>query len=780
MTNPRARDGSDWDLVKLQREMQRPVDRENLILVTAHRGDWDICPENTIEGAMMAMDQKLELVELDVRVTTDGIPYLTHDWDLRGEALNANRDEATENNIYKIESGTLAAENRVKPDRHGYPGKSGGDDRTIHFQTFRQFLETYLDRVQRLDHGVVDHVVRRGAGIVVDIKGEDRVVTDLEYEQSLQYTSLQKILREVHRFEQQKGVSLKNVLIYKVNLKSMRQITETPVPNAHDRKPLTADEFNEFLRTAEIGYTPGLIFIVYPEDWVKSGPKETYSVYHPWLEDYRKHYEKLLAVDWQTRYPNINLEAESLDDVNNDRGVGAFVSYNPFPEGGRRSDGTCTFQGNPDTPVRDPNLGTMCLQQGLKTYASASIEFFFPPRDSGLPLLATSLTTDMYENAVNYLRIMGRRHTDPIKWTGGDEKGADDRQGVLGLPPGEKIIDWNYESRGQCRVFDTVSEVCAHLPENVHLNQDVGGFAVVTNEPSSTATIMRLNEGDMKTGFTVAIELPEGVANNVTNISTVITVLNSHGQPAFSVLRGRDGSWYAGKLIDRVLDRSFDTKLWDPVSPCSSQKPCAAEMVYVSVSPYGEVRIDDFGIYKQKLHKVFGNWQSTLLNYGIPVTEYQPGADREYPNQPTENPRFIEISGVGIGKLAYDLYGADSIYKNPNTTAFVSLPISRFAVWREGMIGEMPEKSPSLFRGVEQAILRDMQARFNKYQFDPMWLPCNSGQYEVNRQGEGLNGPTTQYDPTDIATPCTPDGRAVPVPSLKLQAGSVTADEDPE
>jgi hypothetical protein len=135
---------------------------------------------------------------------------------------------------------------------------------------------------------------------------------------------------------------------------------------------------------------------------------------------------------------------------------------------------------------------------------------------------------------------------------------------------------------------------------------------------------------------------------------------------------------------------------------------------------------------------------------------------------------------VGLGTLPYDWYGKDSQYKNSNRVTFGSINISRFAVWRGGMIGAAPDNQTSFFREVEQAILKDMEDRFPGYKFRDLWLPCNSGQYEVNKVEEKLNGPTTQYDPKDIATPCNPTGCRVPVPPMQQQAGSVVEDESPE
>jgi glycerophosphoryl diester phosphodiesterase len=106
MTPQRANGGATWGVAKIIQEIRRP--HHDLVIVTAHRGSWEYCPENTIEGAMLAMDKQAEAVELDIRVSSDGVPYLTHDYDLRGEAkLDQPPVESTNNLIYALASSAL-------------------------------------------------------------------------------------------------------------------------------------------------------------------------------------------------------------------------------------------------------------------------------------------------------------------------------------------------------------------------------------------------------------------------------------------------------------------------------------------------------------------------------------------------------------------------------------------------------------------------------------------------------------------------------------------------
>lgn len=58
------------------------VAADRLTLICAHRGYWRDVPENTLEAVQAALDLNAETIELDVRLTHDGVPVLMHDWAL--------------------------------------------------------------------------------------------------------------------------------------------------------------------------------------------------------------------------------------------------------------------------------------------------------------------------------------------------------------------------------------------------------------------------------------------------------------------------------------------------------------------------------------------------------------------------------------------------------------------------------------------------------------------------------------------------------------------------
>ncbi|MGV3764091.1 glycerophosphodiester phosphodiesterase family protein [Parapedobacter sp.] len=76
----------------LKEELTKP--RSNYVMVVAHRGDWHGAPENSIAAMEKAMDLGVDMVEVDVRQTKDGVLVLMHDKTLdrttNGAGLVAN------------------------------------------------------------------------------------------------------------------------------------------------------------------------------------------------------------------------------------------------------------------------------------------------------------------------------------------------------------------------------------------------------------------------------------------------------------------------------------------------------------------------------------------------------------------------------------------------------------------------------------------------------------------------------------------------------------------
>lgn len=59
-----------------------PIDYPNYVIVSAHRGYWKDCPENSLPAIQAAIDLGADMVEFDITKTDDGVLYLLHDWGL--------------------------------------------------------------------------------------------------------------------------------------------------------------------------------------------------------------------------------------------------------------------------------------------------------------------------------------------------------------------------------------------------------------------------------------------------------------------------------------------------------------------------------------------------------------------------------------------------------------------------------------------------------------------------------------------------------------------------
>lgn len=72
------------------------------MLIIGHRGAKGLAPENTLASLQSALDARVDMIELDVRVTADGIPILNHDPELKSE--NGQRLHISKNNFIELQT----------------------------------------------------------------------------------------------------------------------------------------------------------------------------------------------------------------------------------------------------------------------------------------------------------------------------------------------------------------------------------------------------------------------------------------------------------------------------------------------------------------------------------------------------------------------------------------------------------------------------------------------------------------------------------------------------
>lgn len=63
-----------------QEKLKEVFDPKNkMVLVCAHRGDWRNTPENSLQGLKNCIAMGIDMVELDLKKTKDGVLIIMHD-----------------------------------------------------------------------------------------------------------------------------------------------------------------------------------------------------------------------------------------------------------------------------------------------------------------------------------------------------------------------------------------------------------------------------------------------------------------------------------------------------------------------------------------------------------------------------------------------------------------------------------------------------------------------------------------------------------------------------
>ncbi len=76
---------SNIDTQLLLLQMNHGSSNNDLVLVAAHRGFWLNNPENSTPGLQAAFSSGVEIIEIDLRTTSDGVLVISHDADLKKE-----------------------------------------------------------------------------------------------------------------------------------------------------------------------------------------------------------------------------------------------------------------------------------------------------------------------------------------------------------------------------------------------------------------------------------------------------------------------------------------------------------------------------------------------------------------------------------------------------------------------------------------------------------------------------------------------------------------------
>jgi Glycerophosphoryl diester phosphodiesterase family len=416
---------SKWNLTKVLQYLKAPtpqVPGSGLVVLISHRGNWEFCPENTLEAFQSAWDLGVEGAEMDVRVSAPGVDpktgvsypngevFLSHDWDIRGEAPSTDFTMPTKNTIYGLTPDQLSS--RTMVDRHGkYLVDSSGN--SLYLPSFTDLLNSLYQRATSL--GLVSapsprkpewKYLGKGMLLVVDVKGLNQNPLWTEY------AALIEAAKEMYAFETANQIDLGDAIAFKIQFKDFEEYSAASLLNA--------------VTNPDIGYPAGaqippIIFIVFPQDACKpeSTNAEPCKLIPPAentaLNDYLTNYPAFLLNDWQHRNEGDALTTYLTDPLWINRGVASFLASNNFAEGLRNSGGNClnTFSDsniigpkpNPDLP---PINTSYCISDPMQRWSSAALDYLVP---SFGPRHATSITTDLYQNASDYLTAIGLNNT---------------------------------------------------------------------------------------------------------------------------------------------------------------------------------------------------------------------------------------------------------------------------------------------------------------------------------------------------------------------------------
>lgn len=123
------------------------------VLISAHRGDTENAPENSIPSIKAAIEKGIQSVEIDVQLTKDGVAVLNHDYTLMRAAGESRRvSDLTYDEVVRLEIGADA----------------NGD--AVYIPTLSEALSEAQGRIKLLidlkPYGSEDELAREVAGLV--------------------------------------------------------------------------------------------------------------------------------------------------------------------------------------------------------------------------------------------------------------------------------------------------------------------------------------------------------------------------------------------------------------------------------------------------------------------------------------------------------------------------------------------------------------------------------------------------------------------------------------
>ncbi|MDK1389930.1 glycerophosphodiester phosphodiesterase family protein [Sinorhizobium sp. 8-89] len=329
-----------------------PKSDSDLILVSAHRGSWEVYPENSAYALQDAWNSQIEAVEVDARSTADKEIILSHDYRIERESTGSGL--LYNQNYSQVQGANLR-------DRHGRVFKDP-QGRVAKFLTFSAALDLLAQYITDDGHGYV---------MIVDVKA---AVDDQDPTDPIELTQ-----RCLDILAAKKNSQLSKAVVFKLKAKD-------------------AVDIGTFLNRTT--YNPdligGLIIVENPDDDnVKDSSYDPHqdTVYDQWnVAPFPVQFEM------NQFYKGDGLQAY-FDYADQKQGFATYHESNYYPEGVANSAGKCCFGHNTDPTSTAPG-GIVPDYRGDPEMAVVN--------------RTNLITTDWPDVVGDMLREFGRRNTSEL------------------------------------------------------------------------------------------------------------------------------------------------------------------------------------------------------------------------------------------------------------------------------------------------------------------------------------------------------------------------------
>ena len=329
-----------------------PKPDQDLVLLSAHRGSWEVYPENSAYALQDAWNSQIEIVEVDARFTADKEVILSHDYRLERESTGTGL--LYNQNYSQVQLADLR-------DRHGRVFKDS-QGRKAKFLTFSAALDLLAQYVTDDGHGYV---------MIVDAKG---AVDDQDPTDPIELTQ-----RCLDILAAKKNRQLSKAVVFKLKAKD-------------------AVDIGTFLNrtTYDPNVIGGLVIVENPDDKnVKDSNDDPHqdTIYDQWnVAPFPVQFEM------NQFYKGDGLQAY-LDYIDQRQGFATYHESNYYPEGVANSAGKCCFEHNTDPTSTAPG--------GIVPDYRGDPEMAIVNRTN-------LITTDWPDVVAGMLRQLGHRNTSNL------------------------------------------------------------------------------------------------------------------------------------------------------------------------------------------------------------------------------------------------------------------------------------------------------------------------------------------------------------------------------